>query len=460
MRGGVWPRGENNMHKYHHTVFASLLLMLLWLPAAFAEEPAYDQLPDNRVLYIAPGQSLSALVERLYPERPDRWAEIRRWIVSNNPHAFVDGDPNRLRADVRVKLPSGSGLAERDPYSPEPQKDTGDDTDDGTDSPAALEFRDRYVFVDPAQSLSELVPRLYPGQRERWGDIVDAILERNDDRLADMDGHNRISRGTRLRIPETPAARPAAGSETEPESESGSEAAPREPVVAEVVSRTGELYAVDAAERRRELTADGKVRRGDTLHTGDAGRAEIEFRDGERVFLRAGSRMRVRDWHLPETGPGTRVVELLKGGLRAITGAIGNRDADTYRTVSEQTTLGIRGTEYALRMCAEDECRPDGADSEALREGLYVGVDKGRVSLLNESGETTVAAGQLRYVAGPASAPVEADAEVTGILYSEAEQAARAEDETAETEPAAEAEEEGTHWGWVILGIVLLGAAL
>ncbi|MFW5969726.1 MAG: hypothetical protein ACOCP9_03730, partial [Halofilum sp. (in: g-proteobacteria)] len=153
-------------------------------------------------------------------------------------------------------------------------------------------------------------------------------------------------------------------------------------------------------------------------------------------------------------------VELLKGGLRAITGAIGNRDEDTYRTVSEQTTLGIRGTEYALRICADDECRPEGGDSEALDEGLYVGVDKGRVSLLNESGETTVGEGQLRYVAGPASAPVEADEDVTGILYTEAEQAAQEDEATADSEATAEAEDEGTSWGWILLGIVLLGAAL
>lgn len=436
------------MHQSHRTVIASLLVMLMVLPAAFAEEPAYDQLPDDRVLYIAPGQSLSALVERLYPERPDRWAEIRGWIVSHNPHAFVDGDPDRLRADIRVKLPSGAALAERDPYSPGPEKDGDDDT------APAFEFRDRYVFVDPAQSLSELVPRLYPGQREHWDDIVDAILERNSDRLADMDADNRISRGTRLRIPESPAARTAAGAGSG--TASGSGAAPAEPVVADIVSRTGELHAVDTAERRRELAVDEPVRRGDTLYTGDAGRAEIEFRDGERVFLRPGSRLRVRDWELPDTGPGTRVVELLEGGLRAITGAIGNRGADTYRTVAQQTTLGVRGTEYTLRICAADECRP-GGDSDALRAGLYVGVGEGRVSLLNESGETTVEAGQLRYVAGPSSAPEKADAEAIQILYTEAEQAEGA---GAMMAGGAEAEEEGTHWGWIVLGIVLLGAGI
>lgn len=89
------------------------------------------------MLYIKPGQSLGALVQRLYPARPDRWAAIRDWIVRNNPHASDDGDPDRLRADVRVKLPSGPALSDRDPYS----RASANNSDANTAS--ALEFRDR-----------------------------------------------------------------------------------------------------------------------------------------------------------------------------------------------------------------------------------------------------------------------------------------------------------------------------
>lgn len=436
----------------HRKVIGPLLALLLCAPMAMAQDPAaYDQLPDDRVLYIAPGQSLSRLVERLYPERPGRWAEIRGWIVSNNPHAFVDGDPDRLRADVRVKLPSASEIAAADPYTP-------DRTAADADTPSTLDFADRYVFVDPAQSLAQLVPRLYPDHRQRWDEIIGAILERNAERLADMDRSNRISRGTRLQIPEAPV-RPAPVGETDAGEEEAADAEPPGPVVAEVISRDGSLHAVDAADRRRPLETGDGVRRGDTLHTGEAGRAEIEFRDGEQLFLRPDSRVRVRDWRLPDTGPGTRIVELLEGGLRAVTGAIGNRDADTYRTVAPQATLGIRGTEYALRLCADGACRA-GDEDEPLRDGLYVGVDEGRISLLNETGETTVDAGGLRYVAGPATAPAEADPAAADVLYTAAEQveAEPANDTTGAAAPAEEEEE--SSWGWIVLGIVLLGAAL
>ena len=60
------------MHRSFRTVGASVLLMLLSLPVAFARDAAYDQLPKDRVLYIAPGQSVSALVERLYRAKPDQ----------------------------------------------------------------------------------------------------------------------------------------------------------------------------------------------------------------------------------------------------------------------------------------------------------------------------------------------------------------------------------------------------
>lgn len=440
------------MSHVHRKVITALLALLL-APAAVAESPAYDQLPDDRVLYIAPGQSLAPLVERLYPDRPADWGGIRDWIVRNNPHAFVDGDPGRLRADVRVRLPSGSALAADDPYRPAPSRTAGDT------GGRAFEFGERFVFVDPAQSLSQLVPQLYPNQHARWDAIVAAIIDRNSDRLAEADAQTRIRRGTRLRIPEVSGSGPVTPAAPAP-ADSAEAPAPDEPVVAEVVAHTGDLYAADAADQRHDLGAGDPVRRGDTLHTGDAGRAEIEFRDGERIYLRPDSRLHVRAWRLPETGPGNRVVELIRGGLRAITGAIGNRDGDTYRTVTPQATLGVRGTEYTLRVCADDECRLGGADTAALQQGLYVGVDRGRVSLLNETGEAAVAAGELRYVAGPSAEPVPADADVRGVLYTAADQAARPEAAAADAGAAAEAEDEGTHWGWIVLGIVLLGAGL
>ncbi len=439
------------------TLAAALLGLALTAPAGLAAEPAYDQLPDERVLYIAPGQSLARLVERVYPDRAGEWDRIRQWIVDNNPHAFVDGDPDRLKAEVRVKLPSASQIAAQDRAGEYSLRDGAA----ATSVAPALAFDGRYVFVDPSQSLSDLVPDLYPEQQGSWERIIEAIIERNAGRLEGTDSGTVIERGTRLRIPQIRRPRAAPAEEEEEEDEAERPRPEPRPVVATVVTADGRLEAVDAAGRTRNLGKGDAVRRDDTLHTGRDARAKIRFDDGEQLFLRADSRARVRDWSLPETGPGTRVIELLRGGFRAITGAIGNRSEDMYRTVTAQTTLGVRGTAYAVRICGEDECVAGGGDT-ALAAGLYLGVEAGRVSLLNEAGDTAVEAGSLRYVAGPASAPAPAAGGAADVLFTQAERAAGIGQRPA-GEAGADAEGDddgGAGWGWVVLGIILLGAGL
>ena len=441
-----------------HPLMAVLVLALVSAltqgSVARAETLAHDQLPDDRVLYIAPGQSLAGLVQRLYPDQPDRWTAIRGWIVEHNPHAFVDGDPDRLRADVRVKLPTASSFATTDPYDLEPADASADDAAAGE---ARLSFGQRFVFVDPAQSLAELVPRLYPQKSELWGEIIDAVATHNAERLADLQAEGEIARGTRLQIP-TIAVAPATG-ESGSAGSSDTEEPPPAPIVARVMERTGEVRAIGRSGRERLLDTGDPIRRGDILRAGAEASAVIRFEDHERVFLRPGTRLRVRAWNLPETGPGTRVIELFEGAMRAITGAIGNRAEDTYRTITPQATLGVRGTEYALRLCEEGGCRVPETEDGVLPGGLYVGVDAGRVVLLNEATETVVPAGQYRYVAGPGSEPVPTGDDVASILYTEAEQAERT-PASATDEPQAATEDGGSSWWWGVLGVVLLGVAL
>ncbi len=410
-------------------------LVLPGLAVAEPSTPVGAELPAERTLYVAPGQSLAALVRELYPDQPGQWARIREWIVDNNRHAVAQGEPGALHGDVRIRLPQASAFAR-------------EQTEQDPAGEPALRFGGRYLFVDPSQSLRELVPKVYPRARARWDAIVEAIMARNPEVFAATAADAPIGRGTRLSIPELSAA----------SSQGPAEAARKGPPVGEVVSASGRLVAIDAAGDRRVLASGNPVRRDDTVRTGARGRAVIEMRDGERLTLRADSEVRIRQWRLPETGPGERVIELVKGGLRAVTGAIGNRDADDYRTVTPDTTLGVRGTRYAVRLCGQGECRAAG--DGALPAGLYLGVDQGRVSALNEAGEARFAAGEFGYVAAATSAPQRADEGVAGVVYSEAERAT-IEQRSAPEEPAASAEDDDrSGWLWAIGGVALLAVAL
>ncbi|MDZ7748160.1 MAG: FecR domain-containing protein [Halofilum sp. (in: g-proteobacteria)] len=423
------------MRRARRTALPLLLAGVLALAAGVAPaQESIDELPQERILYVAPGQSLTGLVRELYPERPGDWRRIERWIVDNNPHAFPDGDAAQLRGDVRVRLPHPSALARRQSAAPGP-------------APAQLQFGGRYLFVDPAQSLAELVPKLYPDARDRWDAIIDAIIERNAQALASRDAETEIGRGTRLSIPAEPPAKAAVADDARP--------AP-EPVVGEAAAVTGRVVARGRHGRNRVLAEGDPVRRHDTLETAAEGRAELHFRDGERVTLRPESELRIRAWHLPDVGPGQRVFELVAGGLRAVTGAIGNRGEDDYRMITPNVTMGVRGTAYALRLCGQGECRlGDTEDAAAVPPGLYLGVDQGRVAVLNASAEVEFAAGEFGYVAGPATEPVAADADIAGIVYTAAERS-----EITLAEGPHEPEEEGTSWWWAVGGALLLGLAL
>ena len=52
-----------------------------------------------------PGESLSEIVAHLLPNNPSKHAALQREIVELNPQAFINSDPNRLKANHRLKLP-------------------------------------------------------------------------------------------------------------------------------------------------------------------------------------------------------------------------------------------------------------------------------------------------------------------------------------------------------------------
>jgi len=400
-------------------VVLALLACLLPATPQAAETQLYDELPDERVLYVAPGQTLGGLVRSAYPDQPDRWAEIEGWIVDHNPHAFIDGDPSRLRGDVRLQLPRASRLARQ-------QSGAGGETSQDFD----LVFDGRFLFVNPSQSLEALVPRVYPDQPTRWDAITAAILERNRQIMRDRGTSLSIARGTRLVIPNVV------------DSGSRAQEPAAQPVVGEAVAVEGVVHVTDSAGDRRDLEVGAAVRRGDTVSTAGGASARIEFRDGEELHVRADSRIRVRKWSLPDVGPGERVIGLLKGGLRAISGALGNREQDDYRTITPAATMGIRGTDYSLQLCEVDEC--SNSSGETLQPGLYAGVASGEIELLNAGGDATYGAGEYGYVASAEVAPTHVEPGAAPSVVSGGA-------------GGAEAEDDGDGNGWLIgIGALLL----
>lgn len=143
-----------------------------------------------------------------------------------------------------------------------------------------------------------------------------------------------------------------------------------------------------------------KVSAGDIVVTGSGGFVRLEMSDGGEMVLRPDSRLQVDSYKFVKAKPAedSFVFRMLKGGLRTVTGLIGKRgNKDAYELRTTTATIGIRGTQFDLRVCQ--------ANCGALADGTYLAVRFGAVQTSNPQGSLAVAAGQVAFVP-PARPPV------------------------------------------------------
>ncbi|MBL8383674.1 MAG: FecR domain-containing protein [Burkholderiales bacterium] len=113
-----------------------------------------------------------------------------------------------------------------------------------------------------------------------------------------------------------------------------------------------------AGERARVLGQGSPIEAGEVLTTGTNSFAVVKLNDGTRMTLRPNTAMKVDEFVLEQPGRGDNLVmNLLKGGLRVVTGVISKRTA-TSRLVTSTATVGIRGTDFDARICDVD-CRAE-----------------------------------------------------------------------------------------------------
>jgi hypothetical protein len=134
----------------------------------------------------------------------------------------------------------------------------------------------------------------------------------------------------------------------------------------------GRVSAVDANGDRRRLRKGASINVGDSIVT-ERGRVHLRFSDGGYVSLKPNTEFRVDAYQFEEKkASGSRsFFNLLRGGLRAITGLIGKRDRKGYRMRTPAATIGIRGTIFEA----------DVGNSVTVR------VVEGAIELIDDAGE-------------------------------------------------------------------------
>ncbi len=176
-----------------------------------------------------------------------------------------------------------------------------------------------------------------------------------------------------------------------------------------VVFSYGTVTAKSFDGEVRTLSKRSLVNEGDTIQTENRSMVQIRMIDKGFIALRANSEIRIDSYRLgADKNEDIGIFNLIKGGLRAITGIIGKRLRSSYRMRTVNATIGIRGTDYTARICNKD-CNTAFGNintGATIADGLYVGVNMGGINLTNQLGTLALDELQFGYVKDATSAPV------------------------------------------------------
>lgn len=146
----------------------------------------------------------------------------------------------------------------------------------------------------------------------------------------------------------------------------------------EVVKVVGRASAATAEGELRRLDQGQPINSGDTVITATSSFARIKLSDGGYIVLRPNTRFQIADYHYAEKPEESRsVFSLLKGGFRAVTGLIGQRNHSAVRYRTAVATIGIRGTDLEVIDCT-DGCPDLGTQ---VQQGLYFKVHQGSIDV-------------------------------------------------------------------------------
>ena len=150
---------------------------------------------------------------------------------------------------------------------------------------------------------------------------------------------------------------------------------------------------------------------GDTVVSGEEAYAVLAFRDKGRVTIQEKTTFKIEALKFEESQPteGNAVFELIQGGLRALTGAIGEKDREDYQMNTPVATIGIRGTGFDL-VCVENCVNPNSkkiTDIGALGigDGLYANVWDGAIVIQTAVGKLILEKGGVVLVPNNESEP-------------------------------------------------------
>jgi hypothetical protein len=218
-------------------------------------------------------------------------------------------------------------------------------------------------------------------------------------------------------------------------------------VAGTVVQLSGPLLAKKADGAVRILSMKSEVESGDTLVTEKNTYAMVKFIDNSEITLKPSTTFKVENFSYDAGKPDgdNASFNLVKGGLRSVTGLLGKRNKEKFAMKTPSATIGIRGTTFIaewVEPTAEEAARAVAQAAAArqawlmastaavgdsypvqplmlaqgptvplqlpsgLNPGLYVQVIDGLIQLSNRGGTLQFSAGQFGFTPNFTQPPV------------------------------------------------------
>lgn len=133
---------------------------------------------------------------------------------------------------------------------------------------------------------------------------------------------------------------------------------------------------------------------GDRVTTAEGGTAIVALQDGTRMTLRPNSELLVQQYRYQGEGAegNNMLLALVRGGLRTLTGFITKNAPGAARIQTPTATVGIRGTDFDMRLCSTDcageasRAKGAGRPNAVLASAKVVSV-QGRIDALDNNGQ-------------------------------------------------------------------------
>lgn len=122
-------------------------------------------------------------------------------------------------------------------------------------------------------------------------------------------------------------------------------------VAGKTMIATGDVKAISVDnEEKRRLKRRSSVFTNDVVTTGPASKTQLRMRDGSMIALKENTELIISQYKFNSGDEkNSAVLDLVKGGLRSITGAI-KADNGQYQLKTPVGSIGIRGTHYQVEL--------------------------------------------------------------------------------------------------------------